>query len=73
MKKEVLTVDPTEVPGAVFLLPTPKSPHGCDVDPSGEYIIGNGKLSADLTVHSYTKMKNAIENEKFDIKNPRIK
>lgn len=66
MKKEVLTVDPTEVPGAVFLLPTPKSPHGCDVDPSGEYIIGNGKLSADLTIHSFTKMIDAIENERFD-------
>tara|TARA_R110002124_G_scaffold87407_1_gene225026 strand:+ start:47488 stop:49449 length:1962 start_codon:yes stop_codon:yes gene_type:complete len=66
MKKEVLTVDPLKVPGAVFFLPTPKSPHGCDVDPSGEYIIGNGKLSADLTVHSFTKMLDAIENEKFD-------
>lgn len=66
MKKEVLTVDPTKVPGAVFFLPTPKSPHGCDVDPTGEYIIGSGKLSADLTVHSFTKMLDAIENEKFD-------
>ncbi|UKM65988.1 Sec-dependent nitrous-oxide reductase [Flavobacteriaceae bacterium GSB9] len=65
MKKEVLTVNPLEVPGAVFLLPTPKSPHGCDVDPSGEYIVGNGKLSANLTVHSFTKMLDAIENEKF--------
>ena len=66
MKKEVRVVDPSEVPGAVYLLPTPKSPHGCDVDPSGEYIVGNGKLSADLTVHSFTKMLDAIENEKFD-------
>ncbi len=66
MKKEVLVVDPTEVPGAVYFLPTPKSPHGCDVDPSGEYIVGNGKLSADLTVHSFTKMLAAIEGEKFD-------
>lgn len=64
--KEVLTVDPTNVPGAVFFLPTPKSPHGCDVDPSGEYIIGNGKLSADLTVHSFDKMIAAIEGERFD-------
>ncbi|MDL5510625.1 Sec-dependent nitrous-oxide reductase [Arenibacter sp. M-2] len=66
MKKEVLTVDPTKIPGAVFFLPTPKSPHGCDVDPSGEYIIGNGKLSADLTVHSFDKMIAAIEGKKFD-------
>ena len=66
MVKEVLTVNPAEVPGAVYLLPTPKSPHGCDVDPSGEYIIGAGKLSADITVHSFTKMLDAIENQKFD-------
>ncbi|MCX7550134.1 Sec-dependent nitrous-oxide reductase [Xanthomarina sp. F2636L] len=66
MKKEVRVVNPSEVPGAVYLLPTPKSPHGCDVDPSGEYIVGNGKLSANLTVHSFTKMLDAIENKKFD-------
>ncbi|WP_372757258.1 Sec-dependent nitrous-oxide reductase [Mariniflexile sp.] len=65
MKKEVRIVNPLEVPGAVYLLPTPKSPHGCDVDPSGEYIVGNGKLSANLTVHSFTKMLKAIENKKF--------
>ncbi|MBU2922544.1 Sec-dependent nitrous-oxide reductase [Winogradskyella psychrotolerans] len=65
MKKEVRVVNPTEVPGAVYLIPTPKSPHGCDVDPSGEYIVGNGKLSANLTVHSFTKMLDAIKNEKF--------
>ncbi|WP_310993077.1 Sec-dependent nitrous-oxide reductase [Aequorivita marina] len=66
IKEEVLTVNPMDVPGAVYFLPTPKSPHGCDVDPTGEYIVGNGKLSADLTVHSFTKMIDAIENERFD-------
>ncbi|MCX7547272.1 Sec-dependent nitrous-oxide reductase [Xanthomarina sp. F1114] len=66
MIDEVLSVNPLDVPGAVYFLPTPKSPHGCDVDPTGEYIVGNGKLSADLTVHSFTKMLDAIENERFD-------
>ena len=66
MKKEVLVVNPMDVPGAIYLLPTPKSPHGYDVDPSGQYIVGSGKLSANLTVHSFTKMLDAIENEKFD-------
>ena len=65
MKKEVRVLDPADCPGLVYFLPTPKSPHGCDVDPSGEYIVGNGKLSANLTVHSFTKMLDAIENEKF--------
>lgn len=65
MKKEVLMVDPSEVPGALYFLPTPKSPHGCDVDPTGEYIVGSGKLSANVTVHSFTKMLDAIANKKF--------
>lgn len=66
MEKEVRFIDPSKYPGLVYLLPTPKSPHGCDVDPSGEYIIGNGKLSASMTAHSFTKMMDAIENKKFD-------
>jgi len=66
MKKEVVVIDPSEVPGAIYFLPTPKSPHGCDVSPSGEYIVGSGKLSADLTVHSFTKMIKAIEDKSFD-------
>ena len=66
MKKKVKVLIPEECPGLVYYLPTPKSPHGVDVDPTGEYIVGNGKLSADLTVHSYTKMLAAIENEAYE-------
>jgi len=50
----------------VYFLPMPKSPHGCDVDPSGEYIVGSGKLSTNVTVHSFTNMIKAIEEENFD-------
>lgn len=64
--KTVKVLIPEECPGLVYFLPTPKSPHGVDVDPTGEYIIGNGKLSSDLTVHSFTKVLDAIENEKFE-------
>ncbi|WP_340075176.1 Sec-dependent nitrous-oxide reductase [Leptobacterium sp. I13] len=64
MKKEVLVLDASELPGLVYFLPTPKSPHGCDVDPTGEYIVASGKLSANVTVHSYSKMIDAIENNK---------
>jgi nitrous-oxide reductase len=49
----------------VYFLPTPKSPHGVDVDPTGEYIVPGGKLSATLAVHSFSKMLNAIENQDF--------
>ena len=63
-KVKVLT--PEDCPGLVYFLPTPKSPHGVDVDPTGQYIVGNGKLSADLTVHSFDKMIAAINNEAFE-------
>jgi nitrous-oxide reductase len=59
-KSGVLQLDPTEVPGAVFLLPTPKSPHGVDIDPSGELIVAGGKLATVIPVHSFSKMQAAI-------------
>lgn len=65
-KEKVKVLIPAECPGLVYFLPTPKSPHGVDVDPTGEYIVGNGKLSADLTVHSFSKMLKAIENEAYE-------
>ena len=66
MKKTVKVLDASKLPGLVYFMPTPKSPHGCDVSPDGEYIIGSGKLAAELTAHSFTKMLDAIENKKFD-------
>jgi nitrous-oxide reductase len=63
--KTVKILIPSECPGLVYFLPTPKSPHGVDVDPTGEYIVGAGKLSADMSVHSFTKILKAIEDKSF--------
>ena len=65
IKKSVKVLDPKDCPGIIYYLPTPKSPHGVDLDPTGEYIVGNGKLSADMSVHSFDKMLKAIDNEAF--------
>jgi len=59
-------LDPQQVKGIVYLFPVPKSPHGVDVNPSGEYICASGKLQADVSVYSYAKMKAAIDAGKFD-------
>ena len=64
--KQVMVLNPREYPGLIYYLPTPKSPHGCDVDPSGEYIVAGGKLAAMIVAHSFTKMQKAIENKEFD-------
>ena len=49
----------------MYLVPCAKSPHGVDVDPSGEYVICSGKLSPTTTVYSFTKIKQAIDNRDF--------
>lgn len=64
--RETLVLNPKECPGMIFYLPTPKSPHGVDVDPSGEYIVAGGKLATVIPVHSFEKMIKAIEEKKFD-------
>ena len=65
MKEEVTVLDVAELKDICYFMPTPKSPHGCDVDPTGEYIIGSGKLAAMIPVHSFSKMLKAIENKEF--------
>jgi nitrous-oxide reductase len=57
---------PKDLPGLIYYLPTPKSPHGVDVDPSGEYIVAGGKLASVIPVHSFSKMLKAIENKEFE-------
>ncbi|MEX0845567.1 MAG: Sec-dependent nitrous-oxide reductase [Balneolaceae bacterium] len=64
--KTVRVLDPMEHPGLIYYLPTPKSPHGVDVDPTGRFIVAGGKLSSVLPVHSFEKMIEAIENEDFE-------
>ena len=54
-KTSVRMLDPKDCPGIVYFLPTPKSPHGVDVDPTGEYIVAGGKLATVIPVHSATK------------------
>ncbi len=62
----VPVLDPKDVKGIVYLIPTPKSPHGVDVNPTGEYICASGKLQAEVTVHSFKKMMAAIQAGKFE-------
>jgi nitrous-oxide reductase len=59
-------LEPSDCPGMVYFLPTPKSPHGVDVDPTGEFITAGGKLAALIPVHSFTKMQKAIADKAFE-------
>jgi len=48
------------------LLSCPKSPHGVDIDPTGEYIVAGGKLATVIPVHSATRMLQAIKDKAFE-------
>lgn len=60
IKTEVIVLDAKELKDICYMIPCPKSPHGCDVDPTGEYIVGSGKLAALIPVFSFDKMIKAI-------------
>ena len=66
IKEEVLVLDVENLKDVLYLMPCPKSPHGCDVDPTGEYIVGSGKLAALIPVFSFTKMLAAIEKKDYE-------
>ena len=66
MREDVLVLDAMALKDICYMIPCPKSPHGCDVDPTGEYICGSGKLAALIPVFSYTKMLDAISKKNYE-------
>lgn len=65
MEQEVTVLSAKELKDICYMIPCPKSPHGCDVDPTGEYIIGSGKLAALIPVFSFDKIQKAIASKQF--------
>ena len=65
IKTEVLVLDSKEFNDLCYFIPCPKSPHGCDVSPTGEYIVGSGKLAALIPVFSFDKIQKAIAAKDF--------
>lgn len=66
VKKEVKILFPNECPGVVYFIPCPKSPHGSDVSPDGEYIVASGKLASLIPVFSFDKMQKAIADKTYE-------
>lgn len=62
----VRTLKPEDIPGCIYYMPCPKSPHGADVDPTGKYIAAGGKLATIIPVYSFEKMISAIQSNQID-------
>lgn len=58
--KEITTLTTEDLKGLIYYMPCPKSPHGVDVDPTGQYISAGGKLAAMIPVYGFSKIQDAI-------------
>jgi nitrous-oxide reductase len=56
----VLKIPTSVAEGLLHFTPEPKSPHGVDVTPNGQFIVVAGKLDPHVTVYSAEKLKAAI-------------
>lgn len=64
----VLPLEVAAAEGVICFIPISKSPHGVDVTPDGEYLICAGKLDPHATVFSWKKIKQLIDEKKFESK-----
>jgi len=66
IKTEVLVLSAKELKDICYFIPCPKSPHGCDVSPTGEFIVASGKLAAVIPVFSFDNIQKAIAAKSYD-------
>ncbi len=46
--------------GLLYFIPEPKSPHGVDISPDGNYIVVSGKLDPHVTIYGFNEIQEAI-------------
>jgi len=66
----MIPIEQAVAEGLLYLIPEPKSPHGVDVSPDGTHIVVSGKLDSHAWVYSWEKIQKAINNKKFEGKDP---
>ncbi len=57
---DVITMDTAVEEGLLYFAPEPKSPHGVDIAPGGDFIVVSGKLDPHVTIYSFEKIQAAI-------------
>ena len=62
----VISIETAIAEGLLFLAPEPRSPHGVDIAPKGDYITVSGKLDPHATVYGFDRILKAIENKNFE-------
>jgi len=66
----VITLATAIEEGLLHVTPEPRSPHGVDVAPKGDFIVVSGKLDPHVTIYSMQKIKDAISSRSFSGRDP---
>jgi len=66
----VIPLDVAIEEGLLYFIPEPKSPHGVDVAPGGDYLVVSGKLDTHATIYAFDKIQAAIKDKNFEGKDP---
>jgi nitrous-oxide reductase len=61
----LIKLDVSVEEGLLHLTPEPRSPHGVDVAPKGDYVVISGKLDPHVTIYSTKKIKSAMAQKTF--------
>ena len=62
----VISLETAAAEGVLFLTPEPRSPHGVDIAPKGDYITVSGKLDPHATVYGFDLLKKAMDAKNFE-------
>jgi nitrous-oxide reductase len=62
----VISLETAAAEGVLFLAPEPRSPHGVDIAPKGDYITVSGKLDPHATVYGFDLLKKAMDGKNFE-------
>ena len=56
----VIPLEAAAAEGVLFLAREPRSPHGVDVDPTGNYVVVGGKLDPNVTIYDTEAIRTAM-------------
>ncbi|HEX6203205.1 MAG TPA: Sec-dependent nitrous-oxide reductase [Thermoanaerobaculia bacterium] len=62
----VIPLETVVARGLLYLVPEPRSPHGVDVSPNGNYLSVSGKLDPHVTIYGFDRIQAAIEKQDFE-------
>jgi nitrous-oxide reductase len=54
--------------GVLFFIGEPKSPHGVDITPDGQFIVISGKLDPHVTIYGFENIQKAIADKNYTSK-----